>query len=330
MNLRPTLYELAHRHQLSSAATARLFDLAGLSAEPAGVVRRLWTGIAVLAAALGGLGVILWLAANWDTLGRFGRFALLQGFVVAMCAGAWRLPRVRAPLALLALLGIGGLFAYFGQTYQTGADPWQLFALWVLLALPLCLATRSDVLWAPWALVAATGIALWTHAFVGHRWRVQPDDLLAHGIAWTALALLVMALSRPFARFTGAGAWALRTALTLAVVHISATAIGGLFSVNVGPQYRMGLGLFCVAVVVLAQRRFFEVYALSAVMLSLNALVVAGLVRWLFALQRGSDPIGALLLIGLISAGLLAASVNLILRLSRRYAAAGVPAEVSA
>ena len=31
-------------------------------------------------------------------------------------------------MALLAMLNIGGLFAFFGQTFQTGADPWQLFA----------------------------------------------------------------------------------------------------------------------------------------------------------------------------------------------------------
>ena len=57
---------------------------------------------------------------------------------------------------------------------------WQLFAVWAALALPLCLAARSDVLWAPWALVAMTGISLWVHAHTGHRWRVQPDDLAAH------------------------------------------------------------------------------------------------------------------------------------------------------
>lgn len=330
MNLRPALYELAHRHRLDSAATAHLFRLAGLSDAPPALVRHLWRGIAVLAAALGGLGVILWLAANWDTLGRFGRFALLQGLVVAMCAGAWRFPRVRAPLGLLALLGIGGLFAYFGQTYQTGADPWQLFALWALLALPLCLGARNDVLWAPWALVVVTAIALWTHAFVGHRWRVQPGDLLAHGIAWMALASLVAAMSRPLARFTGAGIWALRTAITLGVVMISVTAIGGLFYAEVAPQYRLALLLFCAAVIALAQRRFFDIYALSAVMLSLNTLVVAGLVRWLFALQQGSDPIGALLLIGLVAAGLLAASVNLIRRLARRHGAAGAQPEANA
>src|SRR5256885_7275137 len=135
---------------------------------------------ALAAATLGGLGIILWVAAQWDTLGRFGRFTLLQGIVVVMCAGALARPAARAPLALLALFAIGGLFAYFGQTYQTGADAWQLFAWWAVLALPLCLGLRSDLLWAPWALVAMSAVSLWVQAHTGHRWRVQPDALGAH------------------------------------------------------------------------------------------------------------------------------------------------------
>lgn len=34
---------------------------------------------------------------------------------------------------------IGGLFALVGQTYQTGADLWQLFAVWILCQLPFLL-----------------------------------------------------------------------------------------------------------------------------------------------------------------------------------------------
>ncbi|MCJ0763968.1 GDYXXLXY domain-containing protein [Variovorax terrae] len=319
MDLRLALYELAHRHRLTPQAQRQLFDAAQLEQEPASLAPWFWRSVAVLAAALGGLGVILWIAANWDTLGRFGRFALLQGFVLATGLGAaWR-PAARAPLGLLALLGTGGLFAYFGQTYQTGADPWQLFALWAALALPLCLAARSDVLWAPWALVAMTAISLWTHAHTGHRWRVEPGDLGTHGLAWAAAALLVLALGGAARRITGAGPWAGRTAATLAVAMVTFTAIGGLFYETVAPHYLLGLLLLAAACALFARRRGFEIYGLSAAALGLNALVVAGLVRLLFSDHHG-EPIGALLLIGLASAGLLAASVNGILRLARRPA----------
>jgi len=73
-------------------------------------------------------------------------------------------------------------------------------------------------------------------------------------------------------------------------------------------------GLLCL-------RAAFDVFVLSAVALSLNTLLVSGLSRWLFDDHRG-DPIGSLLLIGLVAAGLLAASVSLILKLGKRQGAA--------
>ena len=291
------------------------------ASEPAALARWLPRGLAVLAAALLGFGLVMWIAANWETLGRFGRFALLMAFIGVMGAGAALRPAARAPLALLAMLGIGALFAYFGQTYQTGADPWQLFALWAVLALPLCLGARSDVLWAPWALVVVTGISLWTHAHLGHRWRVQPEDLRTHALAWLLAVLLVGWLSRPMQRFTGAGLWSLRTAATLAVVMTTATALGGLFHDTVAPHYALGLLVMAGAAGLLCLRVAFDVFVLSAVALGLNSLLVSGLSRLLFDDHRG-DPIGSLLLIGLVAAGLLAASVSAILKLSKRHGGA--------
>jgi uncharacterized membrane protein len=289
--------------------------------EPAGLARWLPRGLAVLAAALAGFGLVMWIAANWDDLGRFGRFALLMGFVGVMGVGAALLPRARSSLALLTLLGIGALFAYFGQTYQTGADPWQLFALWAVLALPLCLGARSDVLWAPWALVVVTAISLWTHAHLGHRWRVEPQDLGTHAVAWLFAAGLVAALSRAFQRYTGAGLWGLRTAATLVVVMTTAAALAGLFHDPVAPHYLLGLALLGAAAGVLCLRPAFDVFVLSAVALGLNTLLTGGLAHLLFE-GRHDNAVGSLLVIGVVAAGLVAGSVSLILKLVRREGAA--------
>lgn len=320
MNARQSLLELAARHHLNLQNTHHLLHAAGLLDEPAALALWLPRGVAVLAAALGGLGVVMWIAANWQSLGRAGHFALLQGLVLATGLAAGMNPAARAPLGLLSLLGIGALFAYFGQTYQTGADAWQLFALWAVLALPLCLGARSDVLWAPWALVAVTAISLWTHTYSGHRWRAEPDQLGVHVLAWSALLLLVGALGSGLRRYTGAGVWTFRTAATLAVGAVTMTALGGLFSRPVSAQYPLGLALLGVCGVVLGTRRYFEVFTLSAVALGLNALLVCGLVRWLGEGAWSQDWLGRLLVIGLFAATLLAASVSTILWLSRRSA----------
>jgi uncharacterized membrane protein len=322
MDLRQALFEVAAEHRLDVTAVRRLAELAGLDREPDSLAAVVPRGVAVLAAALGGLGIVFWIAANWQTLGRFGRFALLEAFIVAMCAGAlWR-PSARAPLGLLAVLAIGGLFAYFGQTYQTGADPWQLFAVWAALSLPFCIAARSDVLWAPWALIAMTGISLWVHAHTGHSWRVQPDDLIAHLSGWLAALLLVAVLSAPCRAFTGAGTWALRTALALAAVMITTTAIGALVGAQALLHYGLGLLVLAGAAVVLARAEAFDVFGLSAVALGLDVLLIGGLAYALFDNLHNDGWFLALLVTGLAAAGLVAATVSALLRLSRRHGAA--------
>ena len=326
MQERQTLLELAAHHRLAPAQAKQLLQLAGLSSEPAALARWLPRGVAVLAAALGGLGLVMWIAANWETLGRFGRFGLLQALVLVAGVGAAARLQARAPLALLALLGTGALFAYFGQTYQTGADAWQLFALWAVLALPLCLGARSDVLWTPWALVAMTAIALWTHTHSGHRWSVEPQQLSVHLVAWAAALVLVGAVSPALQRCSGAGVWAFRTAVVLAVLAFTGSALGALFHRPVAPHYALGVLLLGASAAALSLRRTFDVMALSAVTLGLNALLVCGLVRWLSRHDAGGDWIGRLLLVGLFAAGLLSTSVSAILRLGRHYTPSPAPA----
>ena len=326
MDLRLALYELAAQHQLDATATKRLQVLAGLKNEPVRLAYWLPRGVAVLAAALGGLGIIFWIAANWDTLGRFGRFALLEVIFLVLCVGALMRPAARTPLGLLALLSIGGLFAYFGQTYQTGADPWQLFAVWAVLALPLCLSIRSDVLWTPWALVVVTGISLWIHAHTSHSWRVAPQDFRVFSLGWSSTVLLVFVLSPVLQHLSGAGPWALRTSVTLGTIMITTTALAALFQHDALALYWLGLVLLMAAAAGLATDKLFEIFGLSAVGLGLNVLLTCGLARLLFENIHDKEWIMAFLTLGLAAAGLLAATVSLLLRLSRRHTSEGVTA----
>lgn len=319
MDLRSTAFELARQHGLDRGSSLRLLALASPEQEPPGLRTWWWRGVAVLAAALGGLGVVMWVAANWDDFGRMGRFAILQGLVAATLLGAAASRALRAPLALLGLLGTGALFAYFGQTYQTGADPWQLFALWAALALPLCLAVRSEVTWLPWTVVATTGVALWMHAYGGHGWRMGAQHLGVHLTGWALMLLLVAALDSRLRRWSGAGAWSWRLAALQFTAMVTLTAIAGLFADPVAPQFLAGLLVLLAWGGWMCTRSGFEVFGLSAVALGLNALVLCGLARLLFE-NGGPDPFAGLLLMALASAGVLAATVQGILRLVRHHA----------
>lgn len=316
MSLHRSIFELAATHRLDAEAIRQLQHLAGLHEEPVTLSRRLPQILALCAAGFGGLGVIFWVAANWDSFGRISQFVMLQGLVLVMCAGALLRPAARVPLGGMALLGIGALFAFFGQTYQTGADPWQLFALWAGLGLPLCLAARNDVLWTFWTGVVMTAIALWVHAYSGYRWRPDPDVIEVHMMASVAAAAVMAGLSRPLQRHTGAGGWAFRFAAMVTVGMLAFSAIAGLFHDGAGHYYSFGLVLLVGLTVLLAQRTAFDIHALSVSTFGLNVVLTAGLIYLMFDDFRGS-LIASLFVVGLLSAIMLAISVSCILALSR-------------
>jgi len=321
MDPRPALHQLAELHALSPAAVARLHQLADLAPEPLHLDRTVPLGVGILGAALGGLGIVFWVAANWDTLSRLEKFSLLQAVVIILCGAALWLGRVRMPLCIAALLTIGALFAYFGQTYQTGADPWQLFALWAVLSLPLCLGIKHDALWTPWAMVAMSAVSLWIHAHSGNFWRAEPADLGIHLAGWGMVLILVFGLSPILGRYTGAGTWAMRTALTLGTIVVMLTALGVLFD-SAGPtlHFWLALALMSGAAFAFCTPSLHDTFALSAIGLSLNVLLLGAMVRWLFDLNKG-EMIVDLLIIGIIAAALLGVTVKLILNQARRHAA---------
>jgi uncharacterized membrane protein len=277
----------------------------------------------VLAAALCGLGLIFFVAANWNGMGRFTRFALLELLVLAPCAYALWKPAARAPLALLAFLATGGLFAYFGQTYQTGADAWQLFALWAALSLPRCLGARSDLVWAPWVVVAFTAVSLWLHAQAGFRWIPDPRDLPVHLAAWAVALAVAAAVRPPLQRYTGAGPWAARIALTLCAVLIIGMGLDALISDKVGTLYWAGLAVLAITGWLLVLPRRFDIFGLCVVALAGNVLLDCGL-AWMIFKGKQSGVAGSLLLIAALAAGLLAVTVLAVLALSRRHQAGGV------
>jgi hypothetical protein len=108
--------------------------------------------------------VVFFVAHNWDAMSRWARFGVLElglvGFGIAGFKAKAQLTR-QISLSLGAAL-LGPLLAVYGQTYQTGADPYELFLSWALLAAPVAALARFAPLWAGvWVLLnVSLGLAI--------------------------------------------------------------------------------------------------------------------------------------------------------------------------
>jgi hypothetical protein len=115
----------------------------------------------------------------------------------------------------------------------------------------------------------------------------------------------------------------MRTTVTLALTMITSSALIASLGHLGALQYWLGLIVLLVAIGIYTLAETFDLYALSAAALGANVLIVVGVGHLLFKGSHGGDAIGMLLLLGLVAAGLLAATVSGILRLARRRAAPG-------
>ncbi|NYS61644.1 DUF2157 domain-containing protein [Vreelandella salicampi] len=270
----------------------------------------LWLGGLALAFA-----VLFFVAYNWADLGRWPRFGLVQAaLVVAVGIALWaKASNVVANVALTAAtLLVGVLLALFGQVYQTGADPWQLFFIWALLILPWVLIVRFDLLWLLWLGLLNAALWLYFRTWGGALdvWVVSSDAIFwwLFVLNTTALALCEWGHQRWNWRVSR---WALRTLalgsgvpvtllmMTLIVdattFYMPALVIYPLWLVSLYSVYRHWrpdlllvaggcVSLICVVTLGLARRLLWqgEWQPGSLLMLALAVLVMgAGAVVWL-------------------------------------------------
>jgi uncharacterized membrane protein len=322
------MHELLHRlvaqFSLSPTQATRLWQLSGLHAPKADLAKHTERGLGAVAALLLGAGLIFWVAANWQDQTRQFKFYLIQAALAASLLGALAWPRGRTALLLLATLALGGLLAFIGQTYQTGADPWQLFAAWGALALLWMLAARSDVLWALWVLIVGAGIALWSGdqlfspgAFIWGRWGF-------YGVLTPALWALLVLATALVARLhlvaqAGAvpGRLCFRLAALLALSAWCTYGLWGLFGKH-GSMYAIN-ALFVVGAGVIAWvSKPRDITVLAMVVLALDVLFLGLVLKGLFfGGGSKSDIIGLVFMFGCIAAATVGISGTWVYQLQR-------------
>lgn len=191
---RRELVPLIEQGAIPPEQVSRAVEVAGLRPSPrawAVFIDRLllWLGGLALAFA-----VLFFIAYNWAEMGRWLRFGVVQAATV-LAVGIAILPRASRMVQRVALtsatLLVGVLLALFGQVYQTGADPWQLFFTWALLTLPWVWVARFELLWVLWLGLLNLAVGLYFRTWGG------PFGVLASSDAalWGLFGLNTLALA---------------------------------------------------------------------------------------------------------------------------------------
>jgi uncharacterized membrane protein len=261
----------------------------------------LWLGALLLAA-----GVIFFFAYNWNDLGRFAKFALVEVPILGALIVLWRISlesTAGKATLLAAALFVGALLALVGQTYQTGADTFELFAVWAVLIVPWVWAGRLAALWLVWIALLNLATVFYYVVFGGlFGFIFAPDQLLWALFVLNTIPLVIWELRA--ARDTP-DRWAIRV---LATASGTAVTILAIYSVA-DFRHASGLGLlawaaYFIAVYVVYRVMILDVFVLAGGVLSIIAVVTT----WLATnLLKSGDAAGAMLLIGLIVIGLSAA-----------------------
>ncbi|HEX9397164.1 MAG TPA: DUF2157 domain-containing protein [Burkholderiales bacterium] len=287
-------------------------QLAGVLPEAAGWRRFLDRMLLFMGVVLLGAAVIFFLAFNWQDLGRYAKFALAEVPILVALAFVWRagVDAIAGKAALLfAALVAGALLALVGQTYQTGADTFELFAAWAAAILPWVLVARFTPLWIFWLVLVNVAVALY---FITLRfmWGMlfAPEKLL-----WLLFGLNTAAL----AAWEGLAAAGIEWLRERWSVRLVATASGALITAlglhdildwqepgREASHWGVPLWGLWIAAAYLAYRRWIrDVYVLAAGVLSVIVIVTAFVAKQMTMRDGSGFLLLGLLVIGLSAAG---------------------------
>ncbi|MDR2743665.1 MAG: DUF4401 domain-containing protein [Desulfovibrio sp.] len=284
-----------------------------------------WRGLLLLCGMLLFVaGIVFFIAANWNGMHRFARFGLTGGAILAFGLASLRLgpDSPRGKVCLLACgLAVGPHLAVFGQTYQTGAELWQLFRLWCAVLFLLALAGRQSALWMA---VCLTG-NLWGMLYCGDigRYLLLPEP--------AAASLAALAVWELAARKADASSW-LRARWLPRLLYLNALAMltvtlcvwiverrSGVTALFLPRPEMWAVFLYitaCLGGCALYRLTIRDLFMPALALASLSSLLVAALVREKFLFY--SDSIHLTFLVwGLIIAGLTAAQAGILTRLQR-------------
>lgn len=168
------LHQLAQHGFLDAPALERALEITEVFPSKTGWQRLINLLLLFLGVALVLAGIIFFFAYNWKAMGKFLKFGLLEAGILLAVFGAWQQGLNRASgkaLLLVAAILPGPLMAVYGQVYQTGADPYELFVNWTAFILIWVVIGQFAPLWLVWLILLNTSVILyWAQILASDAW----------------------------------------------------------------------------------------------------------------------------------------------------------------
>ncbi len=323
---RAELDRIAEHYELDATGTEVLLEVA--EARP---TRQSTLQFLARLLSIGGLlslaaGVVFFVAANWSAIAVFGRFALLEILLIGcVLLALFRLPPAglgRGAL-FLAFVITGALLALFGQTYQTGADIYELFLSWALLGLPLVLLANWSVSAAAWILVLNTALMLFCgwHPAGGWLWGLTGGSRFAleHFALFATWLNLGLWFVFEFKRISAVPDWVRRLLISCAFGFGTWAGVMAIDHSGGGALDALGVLVAMGAVAAYAWKRREDIYPLAVVM---GSFIIVSMV-WLADVLDFNDE-GIFLVMAVWLIGTSTAAGRILAVTARRWRAEAV------
>ena len=299
------LKQLANELKLSGRAQERAFSLSELKPDNKAWLRFVDRFLLICGMTLVITGVMAFFAYNWTDLHKFAKFALIESALIACVLVAFRkgMQNLTGKAALFgAAVLTGVLLAVYGQTYQTGADPYGLFFTWTILITGWALIGRNGGLWLLLlVLLNLSLIMYWTQLVHPEDWgalfaaELGPFAGVTYSLTDFALAQWVFALNvtalvsweyfakrdldwmrgRSFPRMIAV--FSLVPVLVSTLIFILAAGDGEYWGARyVSPLF---FALFTIAVLYYFSKKHLDMFILAASCLSLIVVITSVLAR---------------------------------------------------
>ena len=258
----------------------------------------LWLGVIFCACA-----VIFFLAYNWQDMGRFAKFGLVELFIAICLFFCWRLD-LNSAAGKASLLGasllIGALLALVGQTYQTGADTYELFLVWAIAITPWTFLSRNSAQWLFLIFLANVAAILYFYLFNAWFFRYSnPNDVFWLTFIINTVALIIW----EFAALRGVcwlqDRWPTRLLAVASGSLITTLAVFEIFD-HTNSLALILYACWMISAYVVYRRKLLDMFVLAGGVLSLIVVISMLLAEWLLY----SGDAGGFLFIGLVVIGL--------------------------